>query len=119
MLGTGEGIRYASRLDNMKSKSGKEVKLFRAMCESEYLSIIQNNNFFIEYEWAMEKKWFAVSREHAAKWGEMFYPQESYKIIEITVLEEALIFMFYAKMLDNIGSAYAGDIPYLYKVQHA
>ena len=110
LLGTGEGVDYESRLDKLLVKSGEEIHLFRVMCEAEYFSIIKNNNKFIFYEWAMEKKWFATCYNHAMKWGEYFYPDKIFKIVEITVLKESLKFMFYIKLLDNIGPAYSADI---------
>ena len=95
LLGTGEGTLYTDILERLSEKSGKETVLFRSMCEDEYNSIVQNNNQFIPYDWAMEKKWFAICYEHAQQWGDRFYPDNRYKIVEITVLEESLKYMFY------------------------
>jgi len=117
MLGTGCGADYKDKqLNELKSRIGKEVSLFRAMCNAEYLSIIENNNTFIDYEWAMEKKWFATSFEDANKWGRIFYPERICKIIEIIVLQESLKYMFFLKFLDNIGPAYSADVELLNKI---
>jgi len=79
------------------------------MSDAEYDSITKNNNIFVHYDFAMEKKWFATSHDHAKKWGKLFYPNDIYKIIEITILKEALKYMFHVQFLDNIGEAYAAD----------
>lgn len=114
LLGTGEGGCYADgQLDELISLDGEEAHLYRAMCDAEYDSIVANGNTFVEYEWALEKKWFAVSSNHAVKWADLFYPDGVYKIIEITVLKEALKYMFFVKMLDNIGPAYSADVDLL------
>jgi hypothetical protein len=83
MLGTGCVANYKNKqLDGLKLRNGKEISLFRAMCDAEYLSIIENNDTFIEYDWAMEKKWFANSLDDVNKWGNLFYPDGIYKIKE-------------------------------------
>ena len=117
ILSTGEGINYRNgQLEGLQSRNGNEISLFRAMCEAEYLSIIENNNTFIEYDWGMEKKWFATSYDHVKKWGKLFYPNEVYKTIKMIVLQESLKYMFYVKLLDNIGPAYAADVELLNKI---
>ena len=112
LLGTGDSADYKEH----NSNDSEEIQLFRVMCEAEYISIIKNHNKFIEYEWAMEKKWFATCINHANKWGKLFYPDGVYKLIEITVLKESLKYMFYLKLLDNIGPAYSADIELLNKI---
>ena len=89
--------------------------MFRAVSNEEYDSIINNNNSFIPYDFALEMKWFASNYSHAKKWGDVFYPNGLYKIVKITIAENALHFMFYTRMLDNIGPAYAADIILLNK----
>jgi len=116
LLGTGEGAGYEDIQFDDLSVSAEEVKLFRAVCEAEYISILENDNKFVPYEWAMDKKWFATCHEHAVEWGNWFYPDGVYKIIEITVLKESLKYMFFLKSLDNIGSAYAADAALLNKI---
>jgi hypothetical protein len=117
LFSTGTGADYDDgRLNDLSVRAGGEVKLFRAVCEAEYISIIENENKFIPYEYAMGKKWFATCRAHAKKWGDWFYPDCTYKIIEITVLEESLKYMFYLKSLDDIGAAYAADEVLLNKI---
>jgi len=114
LLGTGEGVCYTDgRLGRLSEQKGEEVQLFRAMCDAEYLSIVKNGNSFVPYEWALEKKWFAVCIDHAKKWANWFYPAGVYKILEITVLKETLRYMFFVKMLDNIGPAYSADVALL------
>ena len=114
LLGTGEGIRYDDgRLNGVTVREGVETLLFRAMCEAEYDSIVSNANTFVPYDWALEKKWFATCYEHAVKWADWFYPDGTYRIAEITVLRETLKYMFYVKLLDNIGPAYSADVTLL------
>ena len=117
LLGTGVGANYDSKeLERLSSQVGKEVHLFRAVCDNEYISILNNNNKFTPYAFAMEMKWFATCHEHAKMWGELFYPDKAFKVVEITVSEKALCYMFYMRMLDNIGSAYAADIYLLNRI---
>ena len=114
LFGTGEGSCFEDgHLEELSVRAGTEVKLYRAMCEAEYLSIITNGNKFVNFEWSLEKKWFATCRDHAQEWGDWFYPNETYRILEITILKEALNYMFYARLLDNIGAAYSADIKLL------
>jgi len=114
LLGTGEGACYGDgRLSRLSEQDGIETQLFRAMCEAEYNSIISNANTFAPYEWALEKKWFATCQDHARKWAAWFYPDGIYRIVEVTVLEEMLKYMFFVKMLDNIGPAYSADVALL------
>ena len=117
LLGTGEGLNYIDyQLNGLNGQNGDKVHLFRALCEAEYMSVCNNGNVFVPYEYAMDKKWFATCRDHAVKWGEWFYPDGNYKVVEIVVLRESLKFMFYLKSLDNIGPAYAADTILLNKI---
>jgi hypothetical protein len=117
LFGTGTGTDYDDgRLDDLSVRNGEEVKLFRAMCDAEYDSIIENGNKFTYYEYSMGKKWFATCFNHVKQWGDWFYPNCTYKILEITVLEESLKYMFHLKSLDDIGPAYAADEVLLNKI---
>ena len=117
MLGTGEGKHFtSSNTECFEEQSGKETKQFRVMCKAEYSSILNNNNRFIQYDFAMELKWFATSYDDAKKWGSIFYKNGDYIILEIIMLEKSLKYMFYAKSLDNIGPAYSADVELLNKI---
>ena len=117
LLGTGEGTDYSDgRLEGLSVRNGEEVCLFRAVSEAEYSSIVNNSNSFVFYEWAIEKKWFATNLDHAKKWAKWLYVDGIYRIVEVVVLNESLKYMFYVKMLDNIGPAYAADIKLLNKI---
>ena len=117
LLGTGEGANYSDgRLEGLSVRNGKEVYLYRAVSEAEYISIVDNNYSFVFYEWAIEKKWFATNTDHVKKWGNWLYAGGSYKTVEVVVLDESLQYMFYVKMLDNIGPAYAADVELLKKI---
>ena len=114
LFGTGEFADYRSeQLEGLQSKDGCETQLYRIMSSAEYANIVEHNGIFLAYEWAMEKKWFATCVEHAAQWATLLYPDGSNKTLEITVLNEALKYMFYVKALDNIGPAYAADVELL------
>jgi hypothetical protein len=110
LFGTGESACYVGgQLNELSVQDGEETQLFRAMCDDEYISIVNNGNTFVPYDGALEKKWFAIRHDHAKKWAKWFYPNGIYKVVEITILKEALKYMFYVKMLDNIGPAYSAD----------
>ena len=111
LFGTGVGASYNLEKLSIQTKScNNEVYLFRALCDAEYLSIINNHNKFVSYDFALEMKWFATCYDHARAWGDLFYPNKDYKIIRIKISEKTLDYLYFDKMLDNIGSAYAGDI---------
>lgn len=95
------------------SQRKKDVKLYRSMSNDEYLSIIANGNKFPYYDFAMEAKWFAVYLKDAEKWGDIFYPEGIYRIIEIIVPEDSLKLMLYNGFLDAIGPAYCAEIDLL------
>ena len=116
LLGTGEGASYAGVLDDFFDKTGEEVELYRVMCKDEYLSIVEAGNKFVEHEYSMGGKWFATSHSDAEKWGRLFYQNQDYCILEITVLTDALKYMFHLRMLDNIGPAYSADVLLLNKI---
>ena len=117
LLGTGEGKDYGDgRLEGLSVRTGDEERLFRAVSEAEYTSIVENSDNFVFYEWAIEKRWFATNQDHAKKWAKWLYANGIYKIVEVVVLRESLKYMFYVKMLDNIGPAYAADIELLNKI---
>ena len=117
LLGTGEGTDYNDGcLDGLSVRDGEEVCLFRAISEAEHTSIIENSNRFVFYEWAIEKKWFATNLDHAKKWATWLYADGIYRIVEVVVLAESLKYLFYVKMLDNIGPAYAADVELLKKI---
>ena len=116
LLGTGIGANYVEQLNALIEKDGEETQLFRAMCEAEYVSILENDGKFAEYNFAMEQKWFAMCVEDVNKWGKLFYQEAAYTILEITVLNESLKYMFYSSRLDNIGPAYLADIELLNKI---
>jgi hypothetical protein len=56
-------------LDGLLVQDGDEAHLFRAMCDAEFLSIVENNNIFTPYDFAMELKWFALNLKDAKAWG--------------------------------------------------
>ena len=117
MFGTGEGKDYYCRhSETLSVLVTEEVHLFRAVSEAEYESVVTNGNRFVYYEWALEKKWFATTLDHAISWAKWFYSDGNYRIIEATVLTVSLIYMFYVRMLDNIGPAYAADVELLNKI---
>ena len=111
LLGTGVGANYnPKKLSKLAEYCNSDIHLFRALCDAEYLSIINNHNKFMPYDFALEMKWFATCYDHARAWGDLFYPNKDYKIIRIKISEKTLDYLYFDKMLDNIGSAYAGDI---------
>ena len=120
LFGTGEGEKYTDeQLDGLLTKSGEEVKLYRFMCDAEYDSL-KNNNCFLTYDDAMEKKWCATCYSDAEKWRDSFKKFDleavNYVILEVSLLKEALKFMFFSENLDNIGDAYSSDAHLLNKI---
>jgi len=86
------------------------TKLYRAMSEAEYNSMMSNGGKFTQPPGgAMEAKWFATTSQDAAQWGSKFYPNGNYKIIEIELPSNALSKMYYNPYLDGVGPAYSGD----------
>lgn len=65
------------------------TKLYRAVSKEEYKLVIDNKKF-VPFAMAMEEKWFATSKENAKIWGDIFYPNGEYKILEIEVFTESL-----------------------------
>ena len=88
------------------------TKLYRAMSQAEYDSVIQNQKF-VPYDLAMEDKWFATTQENATKWGNIFYPDGNYRILEVEVDTNSLNKMYYVDYLDNIGPAYCSPLDIL------
>lgn len=82
------------------------------MSQAEYDSVYQNQGF-VPYDQAMEEKWFATTQSDAMKWGNIFYPDGDYKILEVEVYNNALADMFYSPHLDNIGPAYCFSLDVL------
>ena len=89
------------------------------MCDAEFNSL-KNNNCFLNYDNTMEKKWFATCYSDAVKWRDSFkkfdLEEINYIILEVTLLKEALKFMFFSENLDNIGDAYSADVHLLNKI---
>jgi len=94
---------------------GHNTKLYRAVSNDEYNSIVSNLYKFSYFPNAMEMKWFATSIKHVKIWGDLLYKNGSYKIIVINVPKESLKHMYYVKFLDGIGPAYAADVESLNK----
>jgi len=114
LLGSGEGSDYSDgRLKGLKVSNGEEAQLYRVVSEAEYISIIDNGDVFVEYDFAMGMKWFALTPKDALAWAKWLYKDAPYEIIEVTILKEALKYMFFSKWLDDIGPAYAADIELL------
>ncbi len=95
----------------IKGESGT-TKLYRSMSQAEYDSVIKNQKF-VPYDLAMEDKWFATTQENATKWGDIFYPDGNYRIIEVEVDTNSLNKMYHVDYLDNIGPAYCSPLDIL------
>ena len=100
-LGTGEGLMYPD-LEFSNAELSDLYLLYRAASKAETLALRESGYIFTPYEYAMSQKWFATSIQNARKWGSLFYPDEIYEVIEITIPCKALNYMFYVEMLDNI-----------------
>lgn len=98
-----------SWLSEYHKSSDTSVKLYRAVSSGEYSSVYHNKKF-VYFDQAMESKWFATTKEDAIKWGNIFYKDTSYKILEVTVKSEELQKVYYLEKLDNIGPAYCFTI---------
>jgi len=116
LLGIGKGSCHTEKQLNKVLSNNKKLKLYRAVCEAEYEDIRKKGMKFCYYPYGMEIKWFATNYEHAIMWGESLYPNGIYRILEMTILNTSLQFMFYVKYLDNIGPAYAADVDLLNKI---
>ncbi len=82
------------------------------MSQAECDSVIQNQKF-VEYDYAMEDKWFATTKDNAIRWGNTFYPDGNYAILEVEVDTNSLSNMYYRDFLDNIGPAYCASLDVL------
>ena len=96
--------------ERLSVKGGSSTtKLYRSMSQAEYDSVIKIQKF-VPYDFAMEDKWFATTQENATKWGDIFYPDGNYRILEVEVDTNSLYKMYYVDYLDNIGSAYCSPL---------
>jgi hypothetical protein len=95
--------------------AGSSTKLYRVMDQSEYETMINNGGKFAQPPAGpfMEEKWFATTQQDAAQWGSRFYPDSSYRMIEIELPSNSLNQMYYNSNLDGIGPAYSGKIDWL------
>ena len=115
-MGTGEGDSYADKqLEQLLVLDGNESSLLHVVSKAEYISYV-DNNCFLPYDYAMEKKWFATCYGHALMQANKLYQDNEYRIVKITVLTESLRYMFYVKSLDSIDPAYAADTSLLNKI---
>ena len=103
------------QLDGFIKQDCEFTELFRAVCNDEYESIVKNNKF-IYFPYAMEMKWFATSYEHAKIWADSLYPDDTYKIIKVTIPLLQIRNMFFCKSLDGIGPAFAADVGLLNEI---
>ena len=99
--------------DGMKTScKTNTIKLYRVMSEAEYDSVISNGKF-LPYSKAMEEKWFATTKSDASKWGNIFYPDGKYKMVEVDIDESYLSKMYKSQYLDGIGPAYCSSLKIL------
>ena len=110
-----EGPKGVAEFDVDFASGTETTKLYRVMSEAEYDSVMTNKKF-ISYERAMEEKWFATTQTDAMSWGEIFYPDQNYKMLEIEVDTSGLDKMYYSSKLDNIGPAYCSSLEVLENV---
>lgn len=82
------------------------VKLYRAICQAEYDSLIKMGKSS-SILGTMENKWTATNIEDATAWGNSLYQNGEFRIIEIT-LPKSLLDGFYSggMKLDGIGPGY-------------
>ena len=88
------------------------IKLYRVMSEAEYDSVMSNKKF-LPYSKAMEEKWFATTKSDASKWGNIFYPDGKYKMVEVDIDKSYLSKMYKSQCLDGIGPAYCSSLKVL------
>lgn len=90
-----------------------DTSLYRAVSDAEYNSLVENGGKFKAYDYAMEEKWFATSVEDSIKWGNLFYPNMDYRILEIVIPTNYLKQVYYVEKLDGIGPAYCCGVEFL------
>lgn len=106
-------VTVASKGGGAIGVTGNNIFLYRAMSSDEYHAIVNNGGRFPEYSLAMEEKWFATTPQDAKKWGDLFYPDNNYVIMEMKLPSNGLEQMYYSPHLDGIGPAYCGSIEVL------
>ena len=95
-----------------KVKNIGNTPLYRVMSQ-ELDAIIANGYKFSINDFAMEQKWFATTQANAAQWGNLFYKNDAYRMIEIKLPTNLLNQMYYSSKLDGIGPAYCGEVEFL------
>lgn len=92
------------------------VKLYRAVSDAEYKSLMSTRKFSVG-QGSMETKWMATNRADAQKWLSSMDFGSNPKIVEFTVPKSALDSFYYpGNNLDNIGPAFSSEIDYLNNV---
>lgn len=95
-------------------ESASSVFLYRAMSQAEHDDLIQSGTFREEPQSrSLSGKWFAESPEHAEQWGNRFYQNSNFRIVEVMFPSSIADAFFRVPMLDGIGSARYAEIDQL------
>jgi hypothetical protein len=104
----------SGRLDFLATED--TVPLYRAVSPAEFDDAMSSQQFS-QGPNSMEGKWFAENGSDANQWGQKFYPNEPYRILETTVPRSYADSMYSDPILDGIGPArYAENLSDLNRV---
>ena len=103
---------YVTAPTSTNTGTNATTNLYRAMSPAEANDVLTNNKF-LPYDYAMEEKWFATNVDDAGRWGDIFYPDGNYNILQVNVNTNSLDSMYHVVRLDGIGEAYCSSLDVL------
>lgn len=92
------------------------MQLYRAVSNEEYDQLMHTRQFEATPN-ALEGKWFAETLDHAVRWGELFYGDQPFRVVEITLADTVAESFFRLEKLDGIGAARFATIEQLAAVE--
>ena len=101
-FGATEALRDGDPTNDVKTLSDSTIKLYRAVSETEFQQIMKTGKFDIA-RGSVDGKYFTESIEHAQKWGEKFYGQTSFRLIQVELPTNVADQFYRWASLDGIG----------------